>query len=550
MAKHIIYQLLPRTFANFNQSRVYNGTIEENGCGKFRDINSSALKAIKQLGATHIWYTGILEHATATDYSSFGIAPDNPSIVKGKAGSPYAVKDYYDVDPDLAYDVNNRMQEFEDLLRRTHQEGMKVIIDFVANHVARQYHSDKKPLGVRDLGEADHSEWAFSPLNNFYYMPTEHFRWGTYSEYPAKATGNDCFSAYPTPNDWYETVKLNYGVYYERGGEKQFDPIPATWFQMRDILLFWAEKGVDAFRCDMAEMVPVEFWHWAVEEVKKQYPQVEFIAEVYNPALYRTFISYGGFDYLYDKVGMYDYLRGVTSKSFSAEGISAQWQATDDIRDHMLYFLENHDEQRIASGFFCGGGLYAEPAMVVLTALGTNPVMIYAGQELGEKGMDAEGFSGVDGRTTIFDYWGVRSLQAFANNGKYDGALLDDEQKQLRQFYQLLLNIATQHPAITHGRMFDLEYAQGERFNRREQFAFLRQAEDETLLVVVNFADRKIDLHVNIPQEARDYCGLPMTDVQLTDLLSGSTVEGTTAGVDFTLGAWKAAILKINTEKK
>ena len=543
MAKHIIYQMLPRLFTNYNAARIYNGTIEQNGCGKFNLITDKALRSLKKLGITHIWYTGILEHATQTDYSAYGITPDNPSIVKGQAGSPYAVKDYYDVDPDLAEDVSKRMEEFEALLARTHALGMKVIIDFVGNHVSRQYKSDNLPEGVTDLGSGDNPMWEFSPLNNFYYI-LQTLKIGNYTEFPARATGNDCFHASPNENDWYETVKLNYGVFYQGGGEKQFKPLPKTWHQMLDILLFWSEKGIDAFRCDMAEMVPVEFWKWAISEVKEKYPQTEFFAEVYNPYNYRAFLNEAGFDYLYDKVGMYDYLRGVTSRSFPAEGITGQWQATDDIRDHMLYFLENHDEQRIASGFFCGRGICAEPAMTVAATLGTNPVMIYSGQELGEKGMDIEGFSGMDGRTTIFDYWGVRSLQAWTNNGKFDGAGLDDEQIELREFYRRLLNICQKEKAVSEGKMFDLQYAQNENYSKREQYCFLRKHDKDVLLVVVNFADRAVNLSINIPQEAREYLDLPVCDFSGADLLGSEQVQGNTQKVSLSIDAWKAKIIK------
>ncbi|MBQ7211027.1 MAG: alpha-amylase [Paludibacteraceae bacterium] len=543
MAKHIIYQLLPRLFTNYNESRIHNGSIEENGCGKFNFITDKALRSIQRLGVTHIWYTGILEHATQTDYSRFGIATDNPSIVKGKAGSPYAVKDYYDVDPDLAEDVPHRMEEFEALVERTHARGLKVIIDFVANHVAREYKSDNLPAGEEDLGAGDNPQWAFSPLNNFYYIP-QTLQIGSYTEFPARATGNDCFHAYPNENDWYETVKLNYGVFYQGGGEKQFLPIPKTWHQMLNILKFWCAKGIDAFRCDMAEMVPVEFWKWAIKKIKDQYPQTEFLAEVYNPYNYRDYLYQAGFDYLYDKVGMYDYLRGVVSKSFSAEGISNQWQATDDIREHMLYFLENHDEQRIASGFFCGGGAYAEPAMIVAATLGTNPLMIYSGQELGEKGMDIEGFSGMNGRTTIFDYWGVRSIQAWANHGKFDGARLSNDQKELRNFYSTLLNLCTKEKAVKQGKMYDLQYAQADYYNKREQYCFLRKEGKDTLLVIVNFADRPVDLHVIIPQDARDYLCMPLTDFDAVDLLSGEHYPASTDHVDIHIEAWKGKILK------
>ena len=558
MAKIIIYQMLPRLFANFNTTRKNNGSIEENGCGKFNLITTKALREIKHLGATHIWFTGVIEHATQTDYSQYGISKDHPAVVKGKAGSPYAIKDYYDVDPDLAVDVPHRMDEWEALVERTHKTGLKVIMDFVPNHVARQYHSDAKPEGVKDLGEDDNPQWEFSPLNNFSYIGGEAFRPSfdiqDYKEYPAKVTGNDCFSAHPSHNDWYETVKLNYGEFYRGGHEKQFNPRPDTWLKMRDILLFWAGKGVDGFRCDMAEMVPVEFWEWVIPQVKEQYSELIFIAEVYQPHRYQEFIFKGHFDYLYDKVGMYDYLRGVTSKNYAVEGISGCWQSVDNIKEHMLYFLENHDEQRIASGFFCGRGIYAEPAMIVAATLGTNPVMVYAGQELGEQGMDVEGFSGMDGRTTIFDYWGVSSLQAWANNGKWDGAGLDAEQRELREFYTRLLNIARKEKAVTDGRMFDLEYAQTEGFNKHEQYVYLRDYEakngkKETLLVVLNFDDHEVDIRVRIPEEAFAYMNIQQSiEVVLHDLLSGKEIAVPFCvgeSIPVTLPAWKGAIFKV-----
>ena len=561
--KPIIYQLFPRTFTNYNETRKHNGSKEENGCGKFADITPKALKAIQDLGATHVWFTGVIRHATAEF--------NTPEITKGKAGSPYAITDYYDVDPDLASEENKGIAEFEALIRRTHKQGLKVVIDFVPNHVAREYKSVCKPKGFKDLGEDDHPEWAFSPLNNFYYLPGEKFAptfdIGSYNEFPAKVTGNDCFTAHPSQNDWYETVKLNYGVFYQGGGEKQFDPIPSTWLKMMYILHYWARKGVDAFRVDMAEMVPIEFWRWLIPNVHTFFPDVEFIGEVYNPQSYRDFLN-AGFNYLYDKVGMYDYLRGVTSKSWSAEGISRYWQEVDDIRDHMLYFLENHDEQRIASGFFCGSGRCAEPAMTIAALLGRNPILIWAGQELGEKGMDAEGFSGVDGRTTIFDYWGVKTLQAWANHGKFDGKLLTDEQKKLRQFYQSLLRLARDNKAVSEGPMYDLEYAQSEGFDKHKQFTFLRKAEDELLLIVVNFEDKQRDITIHIPEKAFVYLKQEqlekatatelLTDTVLTSLNAKGRKQKTIAftaqqPIHITLPAWTGAVYRIadaNKKKK
>ncbi len=487
------------------------------------------MEEIKKLGVTHVWYTGVLEHATRTDYSRYNIHSNHPAIVKGEAGSPYAVKDYYDVCPDLAENVDKRMEEFETLVCRTHEAGLKVIIDFVPNHVSRQYKSTSKPKNIKDLGENDNQNWHFSPQNNFYYLPNQSFEGQfdlyagapqRYEEYPAKATGNNCFNAYPSINDWYETIKLNYGIDYTGDHQRHFNPIPDTWVKMKDILLFWASKKVDGIRCDMAEMVPAEFWNWAITKVKEQYPDILFIAEVYNPAEYRNYIFNGKFDYLYDKVGLYDTLRNVTCGYTPASNITFCWQQINDIQKNMLNFMENHDEQRIASNFFAKDGYAGIPAAVVSATMNTNPFMIYFGQELGEKGMDKEGFSGMDGRTTIFDYWNLLSINNWINNGKFDTEKLTKEQKSLRALYKKLLNITLTEKAITEGSFYDLMWLNYENnhFDSTKQYAFLRKKEDELLLIVVNFDFHETSVHINIPE-------LVWEELKITKKQKGKTIN-------------------------
>ena len=536
-AKMIIYQIFTRLFGGKSACCQPNGDIHTNGCGKMDDITKQALHEIKKLGVTHIWYTGVIAHATQTDYRAYGIPQDHPAVVKGKAGSPYAIKDYYDVDPDLAVHPEKRMKEFEALVERTHKEGLKVIVDFVPNHVARQYHSLARPEGVADLGENDCTDQAFSPANNFYYMPGQTLAGdinlydevqGHYTECPAKATGNNRFDAYPNVNDWYETVKLNYGIDYINNTGCHFDPIPDTWTKMRDILLFWAGKGIDGFRCDMAEMVPCEFWGWVIPQVKKAYPELIFIAEVYNPNEYRNYIFNGHFDYLYDKVGLYDTLRGITCGYTSATAITSCWQGVNDIQEHMLNFLENHDEQRIASDFFAGNPMKALPALVVSACMNTNPMMIYFGQELGEPGMDCEGFSGRDGRTTIFDYWSVDSIRRWNNHGRFNGHQLTDKEKEVQHFYQKLLCLCRNEAAISKGEFFDLMYVNqnGWQMNEHKQYAFLRKYANEVLLFVVNFGETDMQVAVNLPQHAFDYLQMPALEVcRAKDLLSGEVEE-------------------------
>lgn len=529
--KMIIYQVLPRLFGNQNDACKCNGTIEENGVGKLADFTPKVLREIKMLGCTHIWYTGIIEHATQTDYTRYGIERDNMFVVKGKAGSPYAIKDYYDVDPDLAVNISERMQEFESLVGRSHAAGLKVIIDFVPNHVARRYHSDAKPDGVIDLGQNDNSEVHFDPQNNFYYIPRQEFQPQfyigegdqKYREYPAKATGNDCFGAYPNRNDWYETVKLNYGVDYLHGRRKCFDPIPDTWFKMRDILLFWCSKGIDGFRCDMAEMVPVEFWGWVIPRIKELYSGVDFIAEIYNPHEYRYYIEGGKFDYLYDKVGLYDLLRSIVNGHAAASQITRCWQSLDGITTHMLNFLENHDEQRIASPNFAGDPFRAYPALIVSAMMNVNPMMIYFGQELGEPAADAEGFSGLDGRTTIFDYWSVPSVRAWYAGGTCSVVGLTPEQKELRRRYKQVLTLCNKEAAIREGAFFDLMYVNGDNpnFDARKQYAFLRKKDNELLVIIVNFCDRAVDVGVKLPQHAFDLWNMAAREYSAKELLTG-----------------------------
>ena len=560
--KPIIYQVFTRLYGNRNTTRKEWGSVEENGTGKFSDFDSKTLKAIKQMGVSHIWYTGVIRHASQTEFSKFGIPTQHPSVVKGKAGSPYAICDYYDVDPDLADNVNDRMKEFEALISRTHKAGLKMFIDFVPNHVARQYLSIAKPKGVVDLGADDDQNQGFNPQNNFYYCPGQSLdlssilesapslreraggeaetSFSSYSECPAKATGNDHFDNRPGMNDWYETVKLNYGIdYWTHYGH--FDPIPDTWKKMTEILLFWASKGVDGFRCDMAEMVPAAFWAYATREVKAKYPEILFMGEVYNPAEYRNYI-HSGFDWMYDKVGMYDTMRAVTCGYASATAITGAWQSVDDIKEHMVYFLENHDEQRVASDFFAGDAKKGIPAMVASVLMKSSPFMLYAAEEYGEKGMDKEGFSGKDGRTTIFDYWSIDTLCRAASDE------LTDDEKYIYQMHEKTMQIARKEKAVD-GDFYDMMYVNpwSEHFDNNKQYAFLRKKEDELLFVVVNFDDKDVEIHVRIAPHAMEFLQIPEGKYKSKDLLSAEkqTIElASDALVPMTIKARSARVWK------
>lgn len=514
--KVVIYQMLPRLFGNKNSTNKIYGTLAENGSGKFNDINDKALISIKELSANYIWYTGVIAHASLTDYTKFGIPNSDADVVKGIAGSPYAIRDYYDVDPDLAVDVTNRMQEFESLIERTHAHNLRVIIDFVPNHVARGYHSIAKPNGVIDFGAQDDTTQNFSPKNDFYYLsgqtfivpdidiipnPTDSLKDYQFNESPAKATGNNSFKAKPNDDDWYETIKLNYGVDYQNGEKTYFDPIPPVWIKMKDILVYWTKKGVDGFRCDVAEMVPVDFWQWVIPQIKKENLNLIFIGEAYNPKVYSQYLNTGGFDYLYDKVGLYDGLKKLIKNQPEANvaAISAAKNEVKGFDEKMIRFLENHDEERIASNGFAGDAKFALPAMVITTTLGKSPVMVYFGQEVGEPAKGIEGFGQEDNRTTIFDYWGVPNYQKWTNNGEFDGGKLDVNDKQLREYYASLLKIATKNEAISNGDFYEVPQTE---INNKKVYVYFRYTKNQRLLIISNFSrDQNFEGKISIPKE-------------------------------------------------
>lgn len=565
--KLIIYQLLPRLFGNTNTINKIYGSVEENGVGKLNDITDKALEEIQLMGISHIWYTGVIEHATMTDHSAYGIKTDDPDVVKGRAGSPYAIKDYYDIAPDLAVNINNRITEFKELVSRTHNNNLKVIIDFVPNHVARTYASDAKPAGVRDFGEDDDNTLHFAPGNDFYYMPgypfivpggynpggdefTSPLKDGKFDEFPAKATGNDVFNPAPSINDWFETIKLNYGVHYLDGKKSHFDQIPPLWNKMHHILSYWADMGVDGFRCDMIDIVPVEFWAWLIPKLKETYPYLIFIGETYDKNQYYNYINNGRFDYLYDKVGLYDAIRRLTRNEYDAN----TWQINDvwnnhsrGIDQHMLRFMENHDEHRIASREFAGDASLAVPGMIVSATLATGPVMIYSGQEVGEPATGESGFSGDDGRTTIFDYWGIPEHQKWMNNGKFDGGQLSAQQKELRDFYSRLFNTVKNNEALRWGSFYELmidnEHQPG--FDTM-LYIYLRYTLQQRVLVIVNFSRQDRSIKLKLPENLIVQFNLK-GEVTFTDLLRNNVFKTNNIeeGVDVTVYAASGLLLNL-----
>ena len=587
--KEVVYQVFTRLFGNTNTTNKPWGTIEENGVGKFNDFTAKALKEIKDLGVTHIWFTGVPHHGVIRDYTTFGISNDDPDVVKGRAGSPYAVKDYYNVNPDLAENVKHRLEEFQDLIKRTHEAGLKVIIDIVPNHVARNYKSISKPEGIKDFGEDDDTSVIYHVNNNFYYNPNEMFKvpvWkngysplgnekhpledGEFPEMPAKWTGNGSRLSQPDMNDWYETVKINYGISPE--GKKDFDELPEgfenenyekhfnfwkdktvpnSWIKFRDIALYWLEMGVDGFRYDMAEMVPVEFWSFMNSSVKMKNADAFLLAEVYNPALYRDYIKKGKMDYLYDKVQLYDTIKSVMQGKGKTDYIPPILDDLKDIEHHMLHFLENHDEQRLASPEFAGNAEKGKPAMVVSATSTTAPTMIYFGQEVGEDGSENTGF-GSSTRTSIFDYVGVPAHQRWVNNKQFDGGQLTNEEKNLRDFYKRLLNFTISSSALVGDyqdiHLYNREHTEG---YSAKVLSFVRWSDDEKLIIVSNFDNKKsYGFELKIPKHVIEPWKLAEKTYDVEDQLYNQfnttlIVENGIGTIKIKLDALQSFILKI-----
>jgi glycosidase len=544
----VIYQLLVRTFGNTNETRKPGGTMAENGCGKFAQINDAALESIAAMGFTHIWLTGVLEQASGTAYPNR--PADDADILKGVAGSPYAIKDYFDVCPDYAMDPEKRMDEFKSLLERCRKHGFKVIIDFVPNHVARSYSSDVKP--EHSFGADDRRDVFFDRENHFYYLQPDHPGGGAPLKLPTagkpgcdglfdlerdfgRVTGNNVISWSPSINDWYETVKLNYGHDFTQGrftahlpgADASPEQVPKTWRTMDAVLAYWQEMGIDGFRVDMAHMVPMEFWRWVVTRCRGRSSGVFFAAEAYDndPAKLTDGhvldeLLNAGFDAVYDDPS-YDVLEGLYDAGKWANDldpltfIGARFHKS-------LRYGENHDEVRLASSKEWGGlGMkVGRPVSAVLYALGRGPIMMYNGQEVGEPADGAEGFGGDDARTSIFDYWSMPEFTKWVNDGKFDGGRLSPEQVAMRQWYSKLLR-ATQDKAFTAGEFYGLNHANKEnpRFGRIGDesasghwlYAFLRsdRSSGRASLVVANFhgSDTIRGASARIPEDARNFVG-------------------------------------------
>lgn len=409
--KKIIYQALPRLW----------------GSGHFSDWDTAEFDYLRSLGVDYLWLTGIPRHATGQDF------------VKGDPGSPYAVTDWFDVNPYLADDPGRRMEEFDALLQRAHAAGLRVLIDYIPNHVAPDYTG-----GIR------------------------HFDWHD--------------------GDWSDTRKNDWSA-------------PETRTAMLDILRFWAARGVDGFRCDMVELVPAEALGELISAVKADFPDLLFVAEAYQKDNYRRYLDEVGFDLLYDKSGLYDTLRAVCCAGATARGITWNWQWLGDMQPRMLNFLENHDEQRLASPEFLGDARRGLAPLACSLLFNTAPFMLYFGQEVGENGSD-----GACGRTSIFNWCDPPGLRALWH-ALHGGKPLTEAEAKLQMRYRELLQYA-KLPAFSAGGTWDLTYCNegAPGYDPDRHFAFVRFDSGQAWLVACNFSGDAAVMSLSLPPELRAVC--------------------------------------------
>lgn len=562
----VIYQLFVRHFSNEEMGGVAWGTKEQNGCGTYNGISDAALEQIARMGVTHVWLTGVLRHATQTAYP--GLPADPDCVVKGRAGSPYAVTDYFDVDPDLAEVVENRLGEFAALLQRCRRWGMIPIIDFVPNHVSRNYQSRVRPES--NLGKDDQTACFFARDNAFYYLEPHQPGLGMMlpeGEFlpergQGRVTGNNVASWNPGVYDWYETVKLNYGTDYRHGSHATATlpgllapayAIPRTWRFMNEVLAYWQEMGVGGFRCDMAHMVPLPFWRWIIAHARLRDRSVFFMAEGYDDHLklidgpVSPALLSAGFQAVYDGAA-YESLRKVYEGGAWANDLDRLNQGESPMFAGGVRYVENHDEPRLASPLYWGGvGRAVSPAVLVAQYASTcGPVLVYNGQETGEAAEGPGGYGGDNGRTSIFDYTHLPSLQRWMNGGACDGALLTPEEKKLREFTTHLLTLL-QHPALAHGAFYGLNWANretpgygrhaGESVSGHSLYAFLRHCRQtkSTLLVVCNFSPvEMVETHIHLPRHAAEWAGKKVIQHRFVPLLDSSSplLEADTATLE------------------
>ncbi len=414
----VIYELPVRTY-------LAKGAHEEN-TGKLSYLTIEVLKEIKELGVDYIWIAGILENANPKIV--------DPDVVKGDAGSFYAIYDNWDISSQVG-----NLDEFDALIERAHSIGLRVLIDFIPNHTARVHKTDVVCKEEIDFGKGENPNENFSLDNNFYYLGSNStfvppktslpgvdgffdmdiFMPGIQFESPARVTGNNVLSALPQYHDWYETVKLNYGLNLFSDG-KPFIGASKTWKQMLDVAIYWLNKGVDGFRVDVTHGVAVEFWYYFINEVRKVQPNAFFVAEAFeeDPIKSTGFSLEKLFDAGFDSVlngPMYWNLRrqALLSQNMNSSTYYHSPGSRKSILDNgysFTHYMGNHDEVRLASSFFAPSlesrvdRAWLGLAYSIYAALLPGNFLIHGGDEFQEEASLPGVFGGYDGRTSIFDF--------------------------------------------------------------------------------------------------------------------------------------------------
>jgi glycosidase len=519
-----IYQVPVRTYAARGMGRQL--------AGQFNALTAERLDEIKDLGVDYLWLTGVLEHASRDQ--------TDPDVVKGEAGSYYAIYDNWDVSAQ-----SGSMADFEALIDRAHDAGLRVIIDFVANHTARMHRTDVLCKQHLDFGRQDRTDAFFHRDNNYYYItddsftpPTQNdvdgadgvfdtdiFAAGVQLENPARVTGNDIVSANPASQDWFETVKLNYG-YDIQSRQAHYNPRPRTWMQMLDVAQYWVEKGVDGFRVDFAHAVPIEFWRYFASELRRVQPSVFLLAEAYEsdqrmrlPGFSYHAMLEAGFDSVYNSEMYWAMHNQVVRPGTMRNANPMRSPAMNDniLRRGFMFtqYMENHDEMRAASRHFAPWVGDREQrsrlGLAYTTYLGLTPghLMLHGGQELQEDASVFGGYAGDNGRSSIFDFVYQSQTRTWLH-GTRPQWMID-----FRNKYKRLLELK-EEPAFAkphsyeHPSFIDLDGANWFKEESKWIASYVRFDGDDAYLVVANgdpFVAHMATVHFT-SQENHDQLGV------------------------------------------
>ncbi|MFP4605470.1 MAG: alpha-amylase family glycosyl hydrolase [Bacteroidales bacterium] len=344
------------------------------------------------------------------------IHPIGEKNKKGELGSYYSVKDYMDVNPEFG-----TMEDFKAVVDEAHEMGMYVILDWVANHTA----------------------WD-NPLTK------EHPDW-----YTKDSTGN----FQPPEEDWSDVIELDYSV-------------PEMRNYMIDALKFWVEEAdIDGYRCDVAGMVPVQFWNRSREALDSIKP-VFMLAEANEPILHKK-----AFDMTY-AWDLHFLMNEIAQGKKNANDLNKKLKKEKDKypkNGYRMMFTSNHDENSWKGTVYERLGDGVETFAVLSHTLPGMP-LIYSGQE------------------ACMD----KQLEFFEKDP------IEWKECNMTELYKSLNKLKKENKALWNGEAGG-EYQRIKTTDNKNVFAFIREKDDDKVFVVANLTDKPIDFRLKSEEYFGEY---------------------------------------------